>query len=346
MKSFASDNNSGVHPNILKAIELANHEHAIGYGEDEITRQAVNAFKKLFNADVDVYFVFNGTGANVLALKTLSSSYNSIICAQTSHINVDECGAPENFTNCKLIPITTNGGKLTPALILPFLKGFGDQHHVQPGIISISQVTELGTVYKPEEIKAITTLAHKHGMYVHIDGARIANAIANLNVHINEITIDAGVDVISFGGTKNGMMFGEAIIFFNKNLSENFKYYRKQGMQLYSKMRYVSAQFLEYLKDDLWLLNAKHSNLMALKLYLKIKEIKQIKITQKVESNGIFLQLPENIVDPLLSKYFFYPWDIENSEYRWMCSFDTTENDIENFIFYIQELLHKENGEN
>ena len=339
MKSFASDNNSGIHPAIMRAIETANFEHAIGYGDDLVTEQAVNAFKKLFNQEVDVYFVFNGTGANVLALTTLSNSFNSVICAQTSHINVDECGAPEKFSNCKLIPVLTPDGKLTPELILPYLKNFGDPHHSQPGIISISQVTELGTVYKPHEIKAISELAHKHGMFLHVDGARIANAVASLNGHINEIIFDAGVDVISFGGTKNGMMFGEAVIFFNKALSENFKFYRKQGMQLYSKMRFVSAQFIEYLKDDLWIYNAQHSNRMAQKLYQKIQSFPQLIVTQKVESNGIFVKLPENIVESLQEKYFFYPWDIEKSEYRWMCSFDTTEEDIDTFINSIKELL-------
>ena len=341
MKSFASDNNSGIHPKILRAIENANTktEHAIGYGDDEFTRDAESGFKKMFGQDADVYFVFNGTAANVLSLKTLGQPFNSIICAQSSHINIDECGAPEKFTNSKLISIRTSNGKLTTELIKPFLIGFNDQHHSQPGIISISQVTELGTVYRPDEIKAIADLAHRHGMFLHIDGARIANAVAFLGTDVKNITVNAGVDAVSFGGTKNGMMFGEAVIFFNNELSRNFKYYRKQGMQLYSKMRFVSAQFIEYIKDDLWLKNAKHSNSMAQKLMNQIKKIPQIKISQPVESNGIFVQLPDYIVKPLQEKYFFYPWNIENSEYRWMCSFDTTEDDINSFVTILKELL-------
>lgn len=340
-RGFASDNNSGVHPAILKALSDANVGHAVGYGDDEWSARAINKFKEHFGNNIDVYFSFNGTGANILSLKTLSSSFNAILCADTAHINVDECGAPEKFTGSKLVPISTPDGKLTPELIKPHLHGFGFEHHSQPGMISITQVTELGTLYTIEEIKAITTLAHEHGMYVHLDGARIANAAAALNKSFKEFTVDAGIDVISFGGTKNGMMFGEAVIFFNPELSKFAKYYRKQSAQLYSKMRYISTQFLAYFEDDLWLKNATHANKMAGLLAEHIEQIPEIKITQKVQANGVFAIIPEELIPILQEEYFFYEWDENHSEVRWMTSFDTEEEDIVNFTKLIKQYFDK-----
>ncbi|TKG93949.1 low specificity L-threonine aldolase [Puteibacter caeruleilacunae] len=340
-RGFASDNNSGVHPAILKALSDANVGHAVGYGDDEWSARAINKFKEHFGNNIDVYFSFNGTGANILSLKTLSCSFNAILCADTAHINVDECGAPEKFTGSKLVPISTPDGKLTPELIKPHLHGFGFEHHSQPGMISITQVTELGTLYTIEEIKAITTLAHEHGMYVHLDGARIANAAAALNKSFKEFTVDAGIDVISFGGTKNGMMFGEAVIFFNPELSKFAKYYRKQSAQLYSKMRYISTQFLAYFEDDLWLKNATHANKMAGLLAEHIEQIPEIKITQKVQANGVFAIIPEELIPILQEEYFFYEWDENRSEVRWMTSFDTEEEDIVNFTKLIKQYFDK-----
>lgn len=251
-RGFASDNNSGIHPEILTALSAANVGHAVGYGGDELTVQAVKRFKAEFGEPTDVYFVFNGTGANVLALSTLTHSFHSVICAETAHIQVDECGAPEKFTGCKLLPVETTQGKITPEGISKYLHGFDFEHHSQPKVISISQVTELGTVYSVGEIKAIAALAHQNGMFVHMDGARLANAAVALGLPFRAFTVDAGIDVLSFGGTKNGMMMGEAVLFFNPELTANTKYIRKQSMQLYSKMRFVSAQFLAYFNDDLW----------------------------------------------------------------------------------------------
>ncbi len=338
-RGFASDNNSGIHPEILSAIYAANEGHAVGYGGDAITEMAVQRFKQEFGEQTDVYFVFNGTGANVLSLSTLTHSFHSVICAETAHIQVDECGAPEKFTGCKLLPVPVVKGKITPEGISKYLHGFDFEHHSQPKIISISQVTELGTVYSVDEIKAITTLAHEYGLFVHMDGARIANAAVALGMSFRAFTVDAGIDVLSFGGTKNGMMLGEAVLFFNPELSKNSKYIRKQSMQLFSKMRFVSAQFLAYFQNELWKRNATHSNKMAKLLEQEVLKIPAIKLTQEVEANGVFAIVPPEIIPLLQEKYFFYMWDEHRSEVRWMTSFDTEEEDIYNFTTLIKSLV-------
>ena len=338
-RGFASDNNSGIHPEILNALSAANEGHAVGYGGDEFTEKAIKRFKQEFGEQTDVYFVFNGTGANVLSLSTLTRSFHSIICAETAHIQVDECGAPEKFTGSKLLPVATIKGKITPEGIAKYLHGFDFEHHSQPGIISISQVTELGTVYSVDEIKAITSLAHQHGLFVHMDGARLANAAVALDLSFSAFTVDAGIDVLSFGGTKNGMMLGEAVLFFNPELSKNSKYIRKQSMQLFSKMRFVSTQFLAYFENDLWKKNATHSNRMAKLLEKQVREIPAIQLTQEVEANGVFAIVPREIIPRLQEKYFFYMWDERRSEVRWMTSFDTQEEDIMNFVALIKSLV-------
>jgi len=338
-KGFASDNNSGVRPDILKAMEAANSGHYTGYGNDPFTEKAVTIFKEKFGHETEVFFVFNGTGANVLGLSSVTRSFNSIICAETAHIQEDECGAPEKFTGCKLLPVETKNGKLTPEIIKPHLKGFDFEHHSQPKVISISQVTEMGTVYQPEEIKALVELAHNHNMLLHMDGARIANAAVSLNLDFREFTKDCGVDILSFGGTKNGMMMGEAVLFFNPELATQTKYLRKQSMQLYSKMRFVGAQFVAYFENDLWKETASHANKMAKMLEAEVKQIPEIKITQPVEANGIFAIVPLKIIKPLQEQFFFYIWNEQNSEVRWMTSFDTTENEIHEFATLIKKLL-------
>lgn len=338
-RGFASDNNSGVHPTILKAINDANNGHVTGYGNDPYTELAIEKFKELFGENIDVFFVFNGTGANVLSISTLVHSFNSVICPVTAHIIVDECGAPEKISGSKLIPVRTKNGKLSPELIKPHLHGFGFEHHSQPGMVSISQVTELGTVYTVNEIKAISELAHHNNMFLHLDGARIANAAVALDLDFKSFTSDAGVDIVSFGGTKNGMMMGEAVVIFNKELSKNTKYIRKQSAQLYSKMRFVGAQFSAYFENDLWMMNAAHSNKMASILAEKAKAL-GIKITQNVDANGVFAILDDKIRDELQKEYFFYPWDENNHEVRWMTSFDTTIDDINQFCKKLEELLN------
>ena len=338
-RSFASDNNAGVHPKVLKAIAATNEGHVVAYGEDPYTEAAVELFRKHFGKEIEVYFVFGGTGANVLGLKAVTEPYHAIICADTAHINVDECGAPEKFTGCKLLSLPTNDGKITVDQIRPFLDAVGFEHHVQPRVISISQSTEMGTVYQPQELKRLSDFAHKNEMLLHMDGARIANATASLKASLSTITRDVGVDVLSFGGAKNGMMYGEAVIFFDRSLAKNFKYTRKQGTHLPSKMRFISAQFSALLSNDLWWKNAAHANRMAKLLAQELGRIPLIEITQKVESNGVFARLPKKYVAILQKQYFFYVWNEQTSEVRFMTSFDTTQQDISNFVTLVKKTL-------
>lgn len=338
-RSFASDNNAGIHPEVIEAIKAANDGHVIAYGDDHITSRAVKLFQKHFGRDVAVYFVFGGTGANVLGLKSITKPHNAIICAETAHVNVDECGAPEKFTGCKLLTIPTTDGKLRVEQIKPLLHVVGIEHHAQPRVISVSQATEMGTVYTRKELKTLSSFAHDNDLLLHVDGARIANAAVSLNASLKEITADAGVDVLSFGGTKNGMMYGEAVIFFNKKLAGDFKYIRKQGMHLPSKMRYISAQFEALLSGDLWKRSAAHSNRMAQKLASELAKVPQIKITQPVESNGVFAVIPAKFIPLLQKKYFFYVWNEELSEVRLMASFDTTEEDIQDFVEVVRKTV-------
>ena len=336
-RGFVSDNNAGIHPDVLKAIKDANVGHVIGYGEDVYTEEAIHIIKEHFGQNIDVYLVSNGTGAYVLGIKAVTESYNSIICAETAHINVDECGAPEKFTGCKLLPVPTENGKITVEQIKYHMHGIDFEHHSQPRVISITQSTELGTVYTLNEIMEITQFAHENNMLVHMDGARLSNAVVSLHTNFKEISNDAGIDILSFGMTKNGGMNAEAVIFFNKELSKDFKYYRKQGMQLASKMRYMAVQFTALLRNDLWRKNASHANRMAKILAEKIADISQVTITQKVEANGVFAIIPKEIISRLQEKFFFYIWNETRSEVRWMTSFNTAEEDI---ITFVRELKH------
>lgn len=339
VRSFASDNNAGVHPEVLKALSAVNHGHTVGYGDDPYTDSAVRQFKRHFGDDVEVFFVFNGTAANCLGLKALTSSYDAVICAEGAHINVDECGAPEKFTGCKLLPIPAKEGKLTVEAVNAACHGIGDQHHVQPRVISITQSTEVGTVYKVHEIRALADFAHKRKMFLHVDGARIANAAAFLGLGLRECTRDAGVDVLSFGATKNGGLGAEAVVFFDSKFAADFKFYRKQGMQLASKMRFLSAQFEALFKGGLWLENARHSNRMAQLLKRELSKIPQVKVEYKVEANGVFAIVPRRAIPKILKRYFFYMWDESQSMVRWMCSWDTTEADVRQFAEYVREAV-------
>jgi threonine aldolase len=323
----------------MRAIEAANAGHVIAYGDDPFTVAALEKFREHFGTSVDVHFVFGGTGANVLALKSMTRPHQAVICTTMAHINVDECGAPENFTGCKLLTVETSDGKLTPEYVKSCLHGIGDQHHVQPRVISISQATELGTVYTPLEIEKLAQCAHGAGLLLHVDGARIANAAAHLNVSLKELTTERGVDALSFGGTKNGMMYGEAVIFFNQDFAQDFKFIRKQGMQLASKMRFISAQFTALLSDGLWLETASHANRMARLLAAEIERIPQLKITRPTEANAIFVRLPPPSIPLIQEEYFFYIWDEESSEARLMASFDTTEDDIRDFVALLKRVL-------
>lgn len=345
-RTFASDNNAGVHPDILQAISDANAGHVVGYGDDATTAKSIDTFKRHLGDDIDVYFVFNGTAANVLGLKAMTESYHAIICTDTSHIHVDECGAPERFTGAKLLPCATPDGTLTIDLVKRHLHGIGVEHHVQPRVISITQSTELGTVYAVDEIRALADFAHANGLLLHMDGARISNAAAALGLPFRAFTRDAGVDVLSFGGTKNGMMGGEAVILFPSPSRRgvggegDFKFIRKQGLQLASKMRYIAAQFDALLSNDLWLRNATNANVMAKRLSDCVKDVAPIAYPTQV--NAVFAIVPKRAVPALLQHSFFYEWTEHDDEHvvvRWMCSWDTTEADVDRFVAAVRGVL-------
>lgn len=330
--SFGSDNHSGVAPEILKSIEEANSGFEVAYGDDRYTKEAEEIFKRLFNDSTSAFFVFNGTGANILSLRAMTDSYNSILCPINAHINVDECGAPEKFTGCKVVPLLSENGKVKPESVINELKGFGFQHHSQPKVLSISQPTELGTLYTPGEISELAALMHSVGGYLHIDGSRISNAAAALELPIKAFTLDCGVDALSFGGTKNGLLIGEAVLFFREELSNNFLYIRKQGAQLFSKNRFIAAQFCAYLKDGLNIRLAQHSNRMAKYLEKRLHEVNSVTISKPVETNVVFAKLDLKLAEELMKKHYFYIWDEQTTEVRWMCSFNTTNEDIDNFV--------------
>jgi threonine aldolase len=338
-RSFASDNNAAVHPEVLEAIRRANDGHAVGYGSDPYTDSAVGKFREQFGSDAAVFFVFNGTAANVLSLQALTRPFHAVLCPELSHIYMDECGAPERFTGCKLLPLPAPGGKLTLETVASAYHGIGDQHHVQPRVISITQSTEMGTVYTPAEIEALARFAHERKMFLHMDGARISNAVAAQQLTLRQATRDLGVDVLSFGGTKNGLMGVEAVVFFRPELAEDFAFVRKQGMQLASKMRYLAVQMEALLTNDLWRRNADHANRMARLLEQEVKKIPRVRIVYPVEANGVFAQIPRAAMKKIQDRYFFYVWSEEESVARWMCSFDTTEADVREFSEFVSAVV-------
>ncbi len=338
MKSFASDNYSGIHPEILDAILRANSQHQISYGDDQFTREANQLFEDIFGK-VTVLYTFNGTGANVTCLKCCTLPFQAVICSEHAHILADECGAPTQSIGCSLLSLKTTNGKLTPEMIEPLLGRIGNVHNTQPKVISISQSTELGTVYSLDELKTLCEFAHANGMYVHLDGARISNAVAALGVSLKEATVDCGVDIMSFGGTKNGLMIGEAVLIFNDELKTNAPYFHKQSAQLFSKNRFIATQFTALLTNDLWFRMAVHANKMAKLLANKVDGLPGVTITQSVDANAVFAIIPQNIIEPLRAQYPFYEWDAQTHEQRWMCSFDTTEAEINEFVKTLKELL-------
>lgn len=340
-RGFGSDNHSGISPEVLTAIAEANVGHALAYGDDEYCENAEAMFREQFGNQAVVSFVFNGTGANTIAIDAMVRSHEAVVCAETAHVNVDECGAPQRIVGCRLLTIDTPDGKLTPELVKTRLHGFGFEHHSQPKAITITNPTELGTLYTVEEIRALADLAHSNNMYLHIDGARLANAAVALNCSFKEMTTDANVDIVSFGGTKNGLMLGESVVFLNPELAKDYKYRRKQGLQLCSKMRFIAAQFDAYLKDELWRRNASHSNAMAKILYDKVKDIDGVTVMYPVQVNSVFVKLPRHIWTELQKEYFFYDWDYDNDVVRWVCSFDTTEEDIDDFVKVLRRLMEK-----
>lgn len=338
MKMFKSDNISGIHPKVLKSIEEANIGHVSPYGGDSYTEKAIESIKKLLGADVDVYFTLLGTAANVIGLSGLLKSFQAVICTETAHINTDECGAFENFTSSKILYTPEHDGKIKIEDIKKFLTHKDDEHRVQPKIISISQTTETGTLYSVEEIKELADFAHENHMYLHLDGARIANAIVALDSSFKEMITDTGVDLFSLGGTKNGMMIGEAIISFNKEISKNFKYHRKQGMQLLSKMRFVSCQFIPYIEEGVWKECASKANAMGAYLKEELIECKGVKVQEGFKTNMIFANFDKKIIASLQEEFGFYLIDEETNLVRLVTSFDTEKEDIDKFIRAIKDL--------
>ncbi|MGL1861709.1 MAG: low specificity L-threonine aldolase [Pseudodesulfovibrio sp.] len=339
MKSFASDNNSGAHPLIMEAMVAANEGHVKSYGEDEISIHTDEVLKKFFGSLARIHYVTTGTAANVLGIRAVTHTYNSVICAAQAHINNDECGAPEAFGGIKLVPIPSEDGKLTPGAIAPHLGHIGFVHASQPKVISITQPTELGTLYTLKEIEDIVDFAHDRDLLVHLDGARIANACAALDCSFFDMTTALGVDLVSFGGTKNGCLMGEAVVFLNPEIGEGFPYLRKQAMQLVSKMRFISAQLEAYLKDDLWLTNARHANAMAKRLADKAGAIDGVTIKGAVDCNGIFAHIPPEATEILQNDYYFYVWDEHDHTVRWMTSWATTEDMVDEFVEDIKKAV-------
>ncbi|MCK5128474.1 MAG: aminotransferase class V-fold PLP-dependent enzyme [Clostridiales bacterium] len=331
---FASDNCSGVHFKIMQALHDVNIGHEISYGNDQYTQEALDLFKELFGAFSRIYFVYNGTGANSLALGSVLRPYSAVITPSTAHVNEDETGAPERYSGCKVIAIDTDDGKLRPEHIKPFIHSQGVMHHSQIKVASITNPTEVGTLYSPQEIRVLSEYLHEHDILLHMDGARLANAAIALDLGFCEITKDCGVDILSFGATKNGLMFGEAVVFLNENLGEDFMYIRKNGTQLHSKMRYISCQFATYLKDDLWKKNATHANTMARRLYDGFSSLEGITLLHETECNSVFAVISNNIMERIQKEYLFY--NIHRSDEqivsRFMCSFDTKEEEIDRLV--------------
>ena len=338
-RTFCSDNNAGVHPDVLAALSGVNAGHVHAYGEDEHTDAAVAAIRAQLGSDAEVRFAFNGTGANVVGLAALLKSYEAVICPVTAHINVDECGAFEHVTGCKILPVLTPDGKLTPQLAEAAITGVGSEHHVQPGVISITQCTEMGTTYRPDEIRALADVAHAHDMRLHLDGARISNAAAFLGCGLRDITLGAGVDVLTLGGAKNGIMLGEAIVFATAELAEDSLYIRKQSAQLASKMRYIAAQFSALYGTGLWLENARHANALAQELAMRLGALPKITVTQAVEANEVFALLPKDAVAKMQALSDFYLWDEVTAEARFVTSWDSTSADVDAFVAGVTAIL-------
>ena len=331
-RGFASDNYAGVHPEVLAALAAANGGHQISYGEDVYTARLHEVLAEHLGRPVDVFPVFNGTGANVLALQSMLPPWGAVVCAETAHVHTDENGAPERVAGIKLLTVPTPDGKLTPELVDRQAWGWGDEHRAQPLVVSLTQTTELGTCYTAEEVRALCEHAHRLGMRVHLDGARIANAAASLDLPLRAFTADAGVDVLSLGGTKNGLLGAEAVVVLDPTASAGLTYLRKMNMQLASKMRFISAQLVALLEDDLWLRSARHANAMAARLHDGVVGLPGVHVVRPVQANAVFAVLPPGVADRLRAHFRFYDWDVATGEVRWMCAFDTTEDDVDAFV--------------
>jgi threonine aldolase len=340
-RGFASDNYAGAHPEVIAAIAAANGGHQISYGEDAYTEHLATVIRAHFGEQAEVFPVFNGTGANVTALTSLVPRWGAVVTTATAHINTDENGAPERIGGLKLLTVPTPDGKLTPELIDREAWGWGDEHRAQPLAVSITQTTELGTLYTAKEIRAIGEHVHSLGMKLHMDGARIANAAAALQVPVRDFTTDAGVDILSFGGTKNGMLYGEAIVALDPQSADGLVYLRKLNMQLASKMRFISAQLIALFENDLWIASAHRSNAMAAHLRRSLEDAAPIGLSfsQKTEANAVFAVLDNAVADRIRERVRFYDWDRAKGEVRWMTAFDTREADVDHFVAVIAEEL-------
>ncbi len=336
-RGFASDNSATIHPDVLAAIARVNVGHTFGYGHDEYTLSVEARVASAFGPDASAFFVFNGTGANVLSLRAACRRFEGVICAESAHLNVDECGAPEAMAGLKLLTVPGIDGKLTPELVESRIARVGDEHAVQPHLLSISQCTELGTLYTADDLRALGEVAHSHDLLLHVDGARLSNAAAALQLSLSEAA--AGADVVSFGGTKNGLLGAEAVVLLNPSLAHDFLYIRKQSMQLASKMRFLAAQFDALLADDLWQRCAGHANGMAARLASALADVRGVTITRPVQTNAVFAVLPAEVIPSLQRDYPFYVWDESADEVRWMCSWDTTEEDVDGFAVAVREAV-------
>jgi threonine aldolase len=336
---FASDNNSPAHPEVMRALLEANRGHAIAYGFDYYTERAVRTVKRVFGRSCEPFFVYTGTGANVLSVAALTRPYHAVICAQPSHLNSAECGGPERFAGVKLITIPTETGKITPADVRKNLDHLDDQHHSQPKVISITQATDYGLCYRPDEVKALSRLAHRHGMYLHVDGARLYNACAALGLSLKALTVDCGVDVLSLGGTKNGLLGAEGVLFFRPELAEGFKYVRKQGTQLASKMRFLAVQIETLIAGDLWRRNATNANRMAAKLAAGLAKVPGLRVTRPVQTNMVYCLIPPKAVRAARKKYQFYVFDEVASEVRLVANYDTTAADVNGFLAAVRAAM-------
>ncbi len=331
-RGFASDNYAGVHPEVLAALADADGGHQSSYGGDRYTARLTEVMSGHFGRDVEVFPVLNGTGANVLSLTSMLPRWGAAVCTATAHVHTDEGGAPEKVGGIKLLPVRTPDGRITPDGLATEAWGWGDEHRAQPLVVSVTQTTELGTCYLPEQIAAVASAAHDRGMHVHLDGARIANAAATLDLPLRAFTTDVGVDVVSVGGTKNGALAAEAVVVLDPAAVDGLRYLRKTQMQLASKMRFVSAQLLALYEGDLWLRSARHANAMAQRLAEGVAGVAGVTITQPVESNAVFARLPADAADRVREQFSFYDWDAASGEVRWMCAFDTTAQDVDAFV--------------
>jgi threonine aldolase len=330
-RCLASDNFASVHPRVMEKLLACNLGHARAYGEDPVTSRACAAFSRLFGQEVATHFVFNGTAANNLSLLAFARSYGAVICSDVAHLCNDESTAPERVLGMRLLPVESHDGKIVPSALQRVLARGHGVHGARPVALTLTQPTELGTVYALDELRTLAAMAHAHGLGVHVDGARIGCAVASLGSSIAEMT-SAGVDVLSFGGTKQGLLCGEAVVFLRPGLGDDFPFWQKHTMQLASKMRFISAQFEALLEGDLWIENGRRANGMAQVLLASVRELPGVEVVYPVQANSVFARIPADLVEPLQRETFFWPWDERAGVVRWMCAFDTEANDIVRFV--------------